>query len=200
MGRSKDRADRIREKIDIVRVLYDYGYDIHPDADDREQQFSCDLHGDGFDNTPSARVYPETDSWYCFACGRSRDAIQTVREKKGMSFWEACGLLEKNYGLPSLPWSDSDEQREQVVTPQDEIREALKPHRTFEDELKRVRRQLDLATVDRDLSMSAVLGLWEVFDKINWAVRENVWEEGKGKVALAKLRSRVLFKRKEMPA
>ena len=79
MGRAKDAADRIRAEVPIVDVLYGYGYAVHPDGEDREQQFSCDLHGDGADTKPSARVYPDGGSFHCFACGRSRDAITLVR-------------------------------------------------------------------------------------------------------------------------
>jgi intein/homing endonuclease len=65
MSRAKQRADRIRQDIDIVQVLADYGYKVNPGGGDREQQFSCDLHGDGSDSKPSARVYPSSNSWYC---------------------------------------------------------------------------------------------------------------------------------------
>ena len=65
--RLKRRVARIRKAISLARVLEDYGYEVRAYDSDREQQFSCDLHGDGMDNTPSARVYP--DNWfYCFGC------------------------------------------------------------------------------------------------------------------------------------
>lgn len=65
MGRSRQRADRIRALIPIEEVLLHYGYQVRADAGGREQQFCCDLHGDGQDTKPSARVYPESASWYC---------------------------------------------------------------------------------------------------------------------------------------
>ena len=61
------RAARIREEIPITAVLADYGYDVRDDGGDREQQFPCNMHGDGYDVKPSARVYPESASWYCVA-------------------------------------------------------------------------------------------------------------------------------------
>lgn len=63
MTRSERRAARIRTDIPITRVLEDYGYRVQ-DVD-RQQQFPCDLHGDGSDGKPSARVYPESNQWYC---------------------------------------------------------------------------------------------------------------------------------------
>ena len=91
------RAKRIKEEIPILSVLAGYGYDVHGDT--REQQFKCDLHGDGHDNAPSARVYPETNTWYCFACGKVRDSISTVMEKEGLDFNQACKGLEIKYNL-----------------------------------------------------------------------------------------------------
>ncbi len=109
MGRAKESADRIRSEVPIVEVLYEYGYQVHPDGGDREQQFSCDLHGDGADTKPSARVYPDSSSFHCFACGRSRDAITLVREKENVSFWGAVKWLEAKYNLEPLPWSGPEE-------------------------------------------------------------------------------------------
>jgi len=107
-SRAVKRADRIREMIPIVQVLADYGYDVRADGGDREQQFPCNLHGDGFDLKPSARVYPDSQSWYCFGCDLSRDAIATVRGNEGLSFWEAVRKLEQVYELPPLPWADEE--------------------------------------------------------------------------------------------
>lgn len=67
MGRAKQRADRIRADVRIIQILSDYGYNVNPDGGDREQQFSCDLHGDGSDSKPSARAYPSSNSWFCVA-------------------------------------------------------------------------------------------------------------------------------------
>ena len=63
MSRLKERIARIREEIPIATVLAHYGYRVRDDGGEREQQFPCDLHGDGQDNTPSARAYD--DHWNC---------------------------------------------------------------------------------------------------------------------------------------
>ena len=109
MSRAKKSADRIREVIPLSSVLYRYGYGVIEDAGYREQQFSCDLHGDGRDNAPSARLYPDSNKFYCFACGRARDAISLTQEKEGLSFWNAVRKLEKEYGLDPLPWEPTEE-------------------------------------------------------------------------------------------
>ncbi len=64
MSRSKQRADRIRAEVPILEVLATYGYRVTVGGD-REQQFQCDLHGDGKDGKPSARVYPDEGHWFC---------------------------------------------------------------------------------------------------------------------------------------
>ena len=193
MGRAIQRAERIREQIPIIQVLADYGYYVDPEGDDREQQFQCDLHGDGQDNKPSARVYPESGSWYCFACGRSRDAIQLVREKEGLDFSPACKLLENRYGLPPLPWDGGPRE----ATPEEEIREALTPSRTLGDEQSRVSRLLDNLTREKDLLVETTLSLWEAFDKIVWVHEQGRIEDRAAQEALLRLRGIVMGKLKE---
>ena len=83
--RAKQRADRIRDTVDIVDVLAHYGFRVRPDGGHREQQFSCDLHGTGQDQKPSARVYPHSHSWYCV----SKDAL--ILTDKG---WRLLGESE----------------------------------------------------------------------------------------------------------
>ena len=138
----------------MARVLSDYGYAVHPDGGDREQQFSCDLHGDGMDGTPSARLYPSSNSIFCFACNRYRDPIQLAREKEGLDFWKALDALERRYGLPSLPWEDEDERPKTVLQEVDAI---LRSERTYEEEGVRVARQLSILTEEREVPMAEVL-------------------------------------------
>ena len=174
-NRAQRAAERIREEIPILDVLVDYGYAVHPDGGDREQQFSCDLHGDGSDTKPSARVYPDSASWFCFACGRTRDAIATVREKEGVSFWKAVRGLESRFGLPPLPWEPEDEeQTPRVAVAVDDF---LDREASYEDVLRRTGRFLDTLCEERVCTPTVAAALWEVHDKIEYFVAEGRIDE-----------------------
>ena len=164
VSRAKQRADRIREEVSIVQVLADYGYMVDPAGEDREQQFSCDLHGDGRDTKPSARVYPVSASYYCFACGRSRDAIEIVREKEGLEFWESVRLLEKRYDLPSMPWAEGD--RDVGSRTVRGVDSALNRSVSPEDALARVARFVDNLCRERVIPAEKCASLWEAHDKV----------------------------------
>lgn len=194
MSRARKRADRIRKEISIVKVLSDYGYRVHPGGGDREQQFPCDLHGDGVDNMPSARVYPASDSWYCFACDITRDAIQTAREKEGLGFWDAIKVLEARYRLPALPWEPDDDVRE--PTAREQVERALVSDRPLEDVRNRVERLLKTVTLERSLPLPVLIALWEVYDRINYGVAKEDWKDHQAKQALARLRNATMEKLK----
>lgn len=162
MSRAKARADRIREQISITAVLASYGYLVQ-DGMDRQQQFPCDLHGDGSDSKPSARVYPENNQWYCFACGMSRDAIQTVREKENLDFREACDQLEKRFRLPPLPWTDEGEEEKGGPEVGDLF---VVPDTSREDLRDRVRTLLLGISKEKSMPLAKVLGFWEEFDRL----------------------------------
>lgn len=169
MTRAERRAARIRTDIPITRVLEDYGYRVQ-DVD-REQQFQCDLHGDGTDGKPSARVYPSTNQWYCWACARSRDSLATVREKEGLSFHAALERLEQRYGLPSLPWEEGDNE----TAPADPVAEILDA--PYADPVRsRTERVLRALTTERTDPLPRVLKLWEAFDRAR--VLEDGGDEG----------------------
>jgi hypothetical protein len=162
--RAKQSADRIREEIPIIRVLALYQFEVDPRGEDREQQFSCTMHGDGTDNKPSARVYPDSNQFFCFACGTSRDSIALVREKENIGFWDAIRLLEKEFGLDPLPWSAEAEDR--PATPAEAVRAALTPSETPEQSLHRLHRFLDGLTRERTLPAQRTAGLWEAYDRV----------------------------------
>ena len=64
-SRNARRVAQIKASVPIIQLLSDYGYHVHLGGDYQEQQFSCDLHGDGRDGKPSARAYPASNSFYC---------------------------------------------------------------------------------------------------------------------------------------
>jgi len=197
MSRARQRADRIREEIEIATVLADYGYQVHAGYGG-EEQFSCDLHGDGFDNKPSARVYPDSNSWYCFACDRTRDAIETVREKEGLDFWGALKSLEKRYGLGSMEYEDEegDERRGPSTNISAVVEALIDPSSTFEDERKRTHRLLDGFTADHDIPLETVVRLWEAYDKVCYLAEKELIPEASAKEAIAKVRIRAMEKLK----
>jgi hypothetical protein len=175
MGRSKRAADRIREVVPILDVLLTYGYAVHPEGGDREQQFSCDLHGDGLDTKPSARVYPDSASFHCFACGRSRDAITLIQEKEGVSFWKAVKILEGQYDLPPIPWSPEDAEQSTAAA----VADALGHTPTPDEAIRRTERFLLTLTSERIGLPSQIAALWEAHDRVAHMHREGIIEDGR---------------------
>jgi hypothetical protein len=185
MSRAKQRADRIRSEVSILQVLSDYGYNVNPNGGDREQQFSCDLHGSGRDAKPSARMYPTSNSWYCWGCSRPRDAIQTCREKEGLEFWDAVKALEARYHLPPLPWADDAEPAESSIS--DHVRAILAEGATREDVVHQIKRRLEIATSERERPMVEVLKGWEDFDRALYGMEHEQWSDAKGMAMLLRI-------------
>jgi hypothetical protein len=189
MSRAKQRADRIRAEISMADVLQGLGYRIRTDAGDREQSFSCDLHGDGRDSRPSAIYYPSSNSAHCFACGRTRDAITWIKEKEGRSFWEVVKLLESRYNLPTLPWVD-DAPRAPSDKAQDILEDALGGDH---DPSPRINQILRAACVERESDPVVVAKLYEAYDMMQFRIEKSGYSpsirEGLGKILLAAKRT-----------
>jgi len=191
-NRAKQRVTRIKEEIPIVDVLVHYGYHVHAGGGDTEMQFQCDLHGDGRDNKPSARVYPESASFYCFACSKVYDAVDLVQIKENLNFGQACRFLEKAYDLPTLPWEGDDYVL--PAKPEDEIAATFQRSRSYEEDRDRISNLLMAQTQDKILALSDIAAMWELFDRISWCVGEGHWTENKGLQAFSQIRKKVYQK------
>lgn len=188
--RAKAAADRIREVVPILEVLATYDYRVRVDGGSREQQFQCDLHGSGRDNKPSARVYPESNSWYCFACDVTRDPIGTVMAKEGVKFWGAIKLLEQAYGLEPLPidYGTDEASKPGAISLMAAV---LDPTVTFSQDAAKMQSFLDRITYNRDLPLDQILRFWEKFDEVVHYLEEGHWQEGHARVMLQGLRDRI---------
>jgi hypothetical protein len=193
--RTQRRLERIKDEVDILSLLEEFGFHVRGDMD-REQQFSCRLHGDGRDSRPSARVYPETQSWHCWACQKSRDAVSTVREVHNLGFMEAVKWLEGKYGLPELPFLPGDTvyRPKAADTVVEEALAPLQQGRTFEQDAKVVGGLIDMATSDRMLSLERTTAFWDAFDRVVYLVtgKGQSLPEVQGRVALEKIRTRIM--------
>ena len=189
--RLRARADRVNETCDLGEMLQSYGYAVVPDRQ-REQQFSCDLHG--LDNKPSARLYGYNNTTYCWVCQKKRDAIAYVMEKEHLNFRGAIEQLERRLGLPTLPW---DDEADREPDPVDEFEEIGRHDVGYEDERERIRKFLDTLTSERDLDAKTLLAFWEVFDRVDYGVAKQDWGEPKGAEALTQLRTRLMEQLRE---
>lgn len=192
--RSKLRAERIRAKVPIIQVLSDLGYDVDPSGGDREQQFSCDLHGTGQDNKPSARVYPESGGFYCFACDKTRDSIGLLMVKRNLDFSSACRALEQEFHLPPLPWSDDASSGPSPPSFQSDMDQIIRPTRGTDALRAGCLAMLEAATVDRDFPMDVVMGWWELYDALAHNLDAGVMPQDKAAKAYARLRQRIIDK------
>ena len=189
--RNRQKIERIHDMIPMENVLAFYGYRVQPGADGREQQFPCDLHGDGSDNRPSARAYE--DHMFCWACGVARDAIDLVQIKESATFRGAVRILEERYQLPPMPWPDmpggADEKQPNAL---DEINATLQVSTTYEKETKRLQALMSSLTEERILPMRVTLRFWSIFDKVAHKVKAEEITDGAGMNAMSQLRGRIM--------
>lgn len=133
----------------------------------------------------------------CFGCGSTRDAIETVRAKQDVGFWQAVKVLEQAFGLDPLPIDYGNDERGASAIA--EALDNLRHHTTYDDEEKRTKALLNGLTRDRDIAIDRLLAFWEAFDKAVFHVKGprgdgGVWSESRGKKIVAALRERILEK------
>ena len=71
----------IKQNLSIVQVLEHYG--IKPD---NNNQIRCPFHDD---DKPSCKIYLDTNTYHCFACGKTGDVIQFIQDKENCTKHEA---------------------------------------------------------------------------------------------------------------
>lgn len=89
----KDKIREIVERTDIVQVI---GRSVELKRSGRSFKGLCPFHGE---RTPSFYVTPERQSYKCFGCQKSGDAIQFVMEYEGKDFVTAVRSLAAEVGI-----------------------------------------------------------------------------------------------------
>lgn len=156
------RSNRIKQFVRLDQVLSEYGYNVRVNGS--EQQFACDLHGSGIETRPSARYYPSTQTWYCFACGKVRDVVSTVMEKEGLEYRQACRAIEKKYGLSE--WNEYT-----VENPIDEIDTEYNEQEEVDWKTKTINK-LTLLTKNKVICLKDSLKFWEAIDFLLFSKNE----------------------------
>lgn len=85
-------ARRVKELVRLTDVLA--RYNLTPS---RAGFLHCPFHSG--DRDASLKIYPATDSWYCFGCGEGGDVIDFVAKMDRCSFAEALKRLNTDFCL-----------------------------------------------------------------------------------------------------
>lgn len=96
-------------KPDIITVLEREGVALKQ----RGKDFCalCPLHSE---KTPSFKIDPERQTFYCFGCGAGGDVITFIQKLKGYSFKDACRYLGISPGKPYKPNTREIKKRDAV--------------------------------------------------------------------------------------
>jgi len=86
--------------IDIYTALSDIGHPVVKTS--VPTQITCPFHKGGHEASPSARLYPSTDSFYCFACHQSYTPISVLATYYEMPYGEVFSYLKKQYGVDTV--------------------------------------------------------------------------------------------------
>jgi len=82
---------QIRERTSILEIAELYGIELN-----RQHEACCPFHNE---KTPSFRVYPQNQSYYCFGCGESGDSVKLVAKLNHISNHEAAKIINVQFGL-----------------------------------------------------------------------------------------------------
>lgn len=104
----------IKQRLSMAAVLAHYG--LKPD---RNGMLKCPFHED---DQPSLKVYPLTNTFNCFGCGKNGDAIEFCSLKEGgkhkglLKATELCGELTPVNGKPQQPTTPPRQDRTEILT------------------------------------------------------------------------------------
>ncbi len=93
MDRFEDAKLRIKDATDLVALIESY-LPLRPRG--RLLVALCPFHAE---NSPSFTVYRDSQSYYCFGCGKTGDAFTWLMERDGMTFREAVEVLADRAGV-----------------------------------------------------------------------------------------------------
>jgi len=94
----EDIVSKIKEFVSLYDLLDLCDPPVSYDSRERECQINCPFHG--ADLGPSARIYPDTNSMYCWACTKSWDVIDFWAEINGWT--KSDGKLDVGRSIKDL--------------------------------------------------------------------------------------------------
>lgn len=92
----KKVREAILDVVDLTTVMLSYGVDfVYSPQGLPEVQFRCPFHGK--DDKPSARLYKETKSCYCWVCRKKWDVVSFIQEMEQKRYSEVISFIINKY-------------------------------------------------------------------------------------------------------
>ncbi len=142
------RANAIRDTVTVYDVLRHFGVSLKYAGDDNEEQISCPFHGE--DNSPSARVYPQSarssSHVWCFVCNERWDVFALWKKFQGedQKFTQLLFGIERAFGLTTPEAPEVSSGASSVRGPTEREQEVLSLLDTCERRLKQAKESCDM--------------------------------------------------------
>ena len=157
-------ARQVKELVRLTDVLA--RYNLTPN---RAGFLHCPFHSG--DRDASLKIYPDTDSWYCFGCGEGGDVIDFVAKMERCSFTDAlkklntdlCLGLEEKQSLRNVRQRKQERSRE--VLRQKEQRGTLLDKITYRRALWLSCKDANITTHERAQQAAQVLARIDQLDE-----------------------------------
>lgn len=193
------RVANLKSQVSIYQVLLHYQIPtLRSGMEGREVQYPCPLHGDGQDNSYSARVYPESGDTYCFACQKTRDIISWTQDKKSVPFMDAVRFLEDLFEVQNIPRPTHNFSPKAKTSFVDDIKRLTSkevPKRkaieweVFEEQM------CDMLKIHKSVfTYQEVIRLWKVFDHVYYKAMYEGLSEEKSLEVLKKITLKIMEK------
>jgi DNA primase len=89
----------IKKNLPISTVLEHYKIKV-----DKRSHIKCPFHKD---EKPSCKIYPDTNTYNCFGCGKTGDVIQFIQDKENCSKHEALKIATELIGKNEIKNTDA---------------------------------------------------------------------------------------------
>ena len=90
-------VDEVKERLDLAEVI---GRHVHLQKSGRYLKGLCPFHTE---KTPSFYIFPDSQRWHCFGCGKGGDLFNFVMEYEGLDFRTALEELAHQAGVELRP-------------------------------------------------------------------------------------------------
>ncbi|MEZ4571928.1 MAG: DNA primase [Thermomicrobiales bacterium] len=110
---AQDNVQKVKERLDIVDVV---GSKVQLRRAGRNFKGLCPFHQE---KTPSFVVFPETQGYHCFGCGKNGDILSFIMDTENLTFRDALEQLAQRAGVtlennrPANP--ERDERRQRLI-------------------------------------------------------------------------------------